>query len=85
MGNSELSPCFALLVCAAFGLLIKLSLRQLMSFLVFILLILSPVLLLGSERVIVWGLVTVLVKSQLTGKENQFSPLPSTAMLEVVP
>jgi len=50
MESGELIPCFALLVCAAFGLLVKLSLSQPMSFLSFMLLILSCIPLEESER-----------------------------------
>ena len=43
MGRSESIPCFALLVCTAFALPIKLSLSQLTSFLTFTLPILSSI------------------------------------------
>ena len=43
MGRGELIPWLALLVCEAFALPIKLSLSQPMSFLIFTLLILSPI------------------------------------------
>ena len=49
MGSSELIPCFALPLCAAFALPIKLSLSQTMSYLTLTLLILSPVPPGGSE------------------------------------
>jgi len=50
MGNGEQILCFALLVCAAFALLIKMSLPQPTSFLTFPLLILPPMLPGGRER-----------------------------------
>ena len=43
MVNSELIPCFALLVCAAFAVPLKLSLSQTMSFLPSTLPVLSPI------------------------------------------
>lgn len=43
MGSSETIPCFALLACTAFSLLIKLSLSQPLSSLIFALLILFPI------------------------------------------
>ena len=55
MGSGEWIPCFALLVCAAFALPVKLSLSQPTNFLTFTLLILSPIPLGASEQAAVWG------------------------------
>jgi len=54
MGSGELIPCFALLVCAAFALPIKLSLPQPMSYLIFTLPIHSPFPPGGTERAAAW-------------------------------
>jgi len=56
-GRSEQILCFALLLCAAFALCIKLSLSQPMNFLIFTLLVLSSIPLQGSEQEDVWFLV----------------------------
>ena len=58
IGSGESIPYFALLTCAAFALLIKLSLSQPTSFFTFTLLILSPIPPGGSEQAAVWGLVS---------------------------
>ena len=50
MGSCELVPWFGLLVRSAFALPVKLSLSQPMSFLTFILLVLSPIPPGGSEQ-----------------------------------
>jgi len=50
MGSSERINCLALLSCAAFALLIKLSVSQSMSFLTFTLSILSPILPMGVSK-----------------------------------
>jgi len=56
MGNNELIPYFATLMCATFAFAIQLSLSQTTSFLTFTLLILSPIQPWECEWLDVWGL-----------------------------